>query len=193
MSKPRNEPGRIIADLAAFDNAWYKPGAGLLKRSLWYWVNALLFNSWLLPSYRAKAWLLRRFGARIGSGVVIKPRVNIKYPWRLVTGDHVWVGEGVWIDNLADVNIGSDVCISQGAYVLTGNHDYKVPGFDLVTKAIVIEDAAWIAARAIICPGVRVASGSIITAGSVLTDDTQPAQVYAGNPAKAIRARFVET
>lgn len=72
-----------------------------------------------------KIWMLRKFGAKIGKGVFIKPLVNIKYPWNLDIGDYTWIGENVWIDNLTQVKIGSNVCISQGAMLLCRNHNYK--------------------------------------------------------------------
>ena len=72
-----------------------------------------------------KAIILRVFGAKVGKGLVIRTHVRIKQPWRLSIGDHVWIGESVWIDNLVQVAIASNVCLSQGAFLLTGNHDYK--------------------------------------------------------------------
>src|SRR5687767_13826142 len=105
-------------DLSKFNNDWYRPGANIVMRVAWYVTNAFFFAS-CLPFGRLKVALLRLFGARVGQGVVIKPRVNIKYPWLLEIGSHVWIGEGVWIDNLATVTIGDHVCISQGAMLLT--------------------------------------------------------------------------
>ena len=68
-------------------------------------------------------------------GVVIKPNVKIKYPWNLYIGNNSWLGEKVWIDNLDIVSVGNNCCISQGAYLLTGNHDYRSEyfGFDYLT------------------------------------------------------------
>jgi len=83
-------------NLSLFDNKGYDPGAGFLKRGLWYCVNALAFHSWLMPFCRPKVWLLRIFGARVGSRLVIKSKVNIKYPWRLTIGDNVWIGDLRW-------------------------------------------------------------------------------------------------
>ncbi|MBI3441916.1 MAG: colanic acid biosynthesis acetyltransferase WcaF, partial [Proteobacteria bacterium] len=94
-------------NLGAYDNRGYDPGAGRLKRSLWYVVNAMLFHSWLFPGSAFKCTVLRLFGASVGKDVRIKPRVNIKYPWYLIVGDNVWIGEGVWIDNLTWVKLGS--------------------------------------------------------------------------------------
>jgi putative colanic acid biosynthesis acetyltransferase WcaF len=178
-------------DLASYDNRGYQPGRGLVARVLWYLCNALLFATWMLPLSGPKCRLLRLFGAKIGKGVVIKPRVNIKYPWRLHVGDHCWVGEGVWIDNLIEVHVGSNVCISQGAYLLTGNHDYKDRRFGFLGSPITIEDGSWVGAFAILCPGARLARSSIVTVSSVLRGDTAPDGIYSGNPATRVREREI--
>ena len=176
--------------LAAFDNKWYAPG-GKWKPAAWYFCNLIFVNTGLPFPSSFKASLLRLFGAEVGRGVVIKPHVNIKFPWLLVIGDDVWIGEGAWIDNLAHVEIGSDVCISQGAYILTGNHDYKSTAFDLVVKPVTIEDGAWIGAKATVCPGVLLGTHAIVTVSSVLAKDGEPYTIYAGNPAQAVRERKI--
>ena len=84
----------VNTDLGAFTNPDYSPGAGSVKRTLWYFTNAILFDSWIMPLYPVKAMILRWFGAKVGRGAVIKPRVNIRFPWRLQLGDNVWIGEG---------------------------------------------------------------------------------------------------
>src|SRR5450631_60718 len=109
-----------------YNNDWYKKqiGASRLKQVTWYFVNVFFFINPLNPGSGLKRALLRLFGARLGRGVVLKPGINIKYPWKLSIGDYAWIGEKVWIDNLAPVEIGKNVCLSQGAMLLTGNHDY---------------------------------------------------------------------
>lgn len=176
-------------NLSAYDNSWYKTGAGKLKMILWYFTNVLFFISAMNPSSGLKVFLLRMFGARIGKGVVIKPSVNIKYPWRLEIGDYTWIGEKVWIDNLEDVKIGANCCISQGAMLLTGNHNYRKTTFDLITKGITLEEGAWIGAFAIVCPGVTVKSHAVLAVNSVASETLQPYSVYKGNPAQYIRER----
>lgn len=178
-------------DLSAYDNRGYLPGGTSLRRAVWYIVNAILFSSYLVPSNAVKRTILRAFGARVGKHVVIKPRVNIKYPWRLAIGDHVWIGEGVRIDNLVDVRLASNVCVSQDAYLLTGNHDYKDPRFGLMTGSIEIQDGAWVGARVVVCPGVRIHSNAVITVGSVLTKDASADGIYSGNPAIWVRNRSI--
>lgn len=180
-------------NLANYDNRGYKPGAGVLKRILWYWMNAVLFHSWLFPASGLKCLILRLFGASVGKHVRIKPRVNIKYPWYLVVGDNVWIGEGVWIDNLTWVRLESNVCLSQDACLLTGNHDYKDPSFGLVVGEILIEDGAWVGARATVCPGVRLGRQSVLTVGSVLQKSGKENGIYRGNPAELIRERAISS
>jgi putative colanic acid biosynthesis acetyltransferase WcaF len=178
-------------DLSKFNNDWYDPGANLVVRLAWYATNAIFFAS-CLPFSRLKVVLLRLFGARVGGRVVIKPRVNIKYPWLLEVGNHVWIGEGVWIDNLAKVAIGNHVCVSQGAMLLTGNHNYRREAFDLMTGTIVLEDGVWIGAQSVVCPGVICRSHAVLSVGSVATKSLDAYGIYQGNPAVKVRERVIE-
>ena len=178
-------------DLSRFDNSWYDPGRGLAVRTLWFLVNALFLQNPINPFSGLRVALLRAFGARIGRAVVVKPSVNVKYPWNLSIGDHSWIGEHAWLDSLAEIRIGSSACISQGAYLCTGNHDWSDPAFGLIVKPIVIEDGAWIGARAVVLPGVTVKTHSVVTSGSVVSADIGPYQVCTGNPAVAVKDRRV--
>lgn len=179
-------------DLSHYDNSWYNPGGGPLKRVLWYFVNTWFINCGWNPVVGVKVRLLRLFGAKIGKGVMIKPNVNIKYPWHLKVGDYVWIGEDVWIDNLVDVSIGAHACLSQGAMLLCGNHDFTTPTFDLIVKPIVIEDGGWVGAKSIVCPGVTMGSHSMLVAGSVASKDLMEYSVYRGNPAVKVKDRKIE-
>ena len=176
---------------STFDNSDYDPGHGFFIRTIWYYVNVLIFKSYIFPFYGMKSLILRLFGASVGSGLVIKPNINIKYPWFLSIGNNVWLGEGSWIDNLSMVEIGDNVCISQGALILTGNHNYTKQTFDLVTKKIIIKDGVWIGAKAIVCPGVICESHSVLSVGSIATNNLQAYTVYSGIPAEPIRERKI--
>ena len=178
-------------DLSTYNNTWYKPGS-TLKILLWYFVNVLFFINPLNPISSLKVFLLKLFGAKIGSGVVIKPGVNIKYPWLLTIGDYSWIGEKVWIDNLAKVTIGKHVCVSQEAMLLCGNHNYKKTTFDLLVSEITIDDGAWVGAKTVVCPGVNIKSHAILTVNSVATKTLEAYYIYQGNPARQIRKREIE-
>lgn len=176
---------------AQFDNRWYKPGRNAVTRAIWHSCNSLLLMSFL-PGNAWRRSLLRLFGARIGKGVVIKPRVNVKYPWNLSIGDHSWLGEGVWMDNLGKIVIGSNCCISQGALLLCGNHNYLKATFDLMVGDITLENGVWIGAKALVCPGVTCHSHAVLSAGSTATRNLEAYTIYSGNPATAVRERKIE-
>ena len=175
--------------LSAFSAKYFDKGAGLFKRVLWFLVNTLFVRGTWNPCMGVKIWLLRIFGARIGKGLVIKNGVNIKFPWKLEIGNNVWLGESCWIDNLDKVFIGNNVCISQGALLLTGNHDYTLPTFDYRNAPIVVEDGAWVGAKSVVCPGVTISNHSILTVGTIVTKNTEAYGIYQGNPAVKIRIR----
>lgn len=177
-------------DLSKFENSWYNPG-NKIKILIWYFVNMFVFKTMLPIPSGVKAKILRAFGAKVGSDVVFKPNISIKYPWFLSVGDNCWIGEGVWIDNLAQVSIGNNVCLSQDSYLLTGSHNYKKETFDLILGEIVLEDGVWIGAKAIVCPRVTCKSHSILAVGSIATKVLDEYGVYQGNPAVLKRKREI--
>jgi len=177
--------------LNTFQNNWYQPGGNALSRVLWYTCNALIMKSGL-PGSSWRAFLLRVFGATVGKSVVIKPRVSIKYPWRVRVGDYTWIGEGCWIDNLGNVAIGAHCCLSQGSMLLCGNHNYKKTTFDLMVGEITLEDGVWIGAQALVAPGITCHNHSILTAGSIATKNLDAYGIYTGNPAVKVRERNIE-
>jgi putative colanic acid biosynthesis acetyltransferase WcaF len=176
-------------DLQHYDNSWYNTGSGITKRLLWYFANILFIKNTLNPSSWIRVKVLRTFGAKIGRGVNIKPGVNVKYPWNLEIGNYAWIGENVWIDNLGKVTIGNNVCISQGAMLLCGNHDYKRSTFDLIVGDITLENGAWVGARSTVCPGVTLHSHAVLSVNSVASRDLDSYAIYQGVPAVKIRER----
>lgn len=166
----------------------WSPGAPRGLQVLWVLLGQPLLGSELPGSGWRKA-LLRGFGARIGAGGRLKPRLRVKFPWRLAVGEHCWLGEAVWIDNLALVTIGDRVCISQGAYLCTGNHDFRSPGFDLQLGDITIGADAWIAARAVLAPGTKVQERAVVGLGAVASGTVAAGTVVRGNPAVAVAQR----
>ena len=178
-------------DLSKYNNDWYQPGGSVLKKTCWYVLHAIFIHS-AFPFSSFKVFLLRLFGASIGTSVTIKPNVTIKYPWHLTIGNHVWIGEQVWIDNLSRVTIKNNCCVSQGAMLLCGNHDYSKTSFDLIVKDITLEEGVWIGAKSIVCPGVSIGSHSVLTVNSVATSNLEPWGIYQGNPAIKIKERVIK-
>lgn len=177
--------------LDRYTTGTYTTGAPLWKQLLWYFVGAPLVRSYMIPFSGIKVNILRWFGAEIGRDVRIKTGVRVKFPWRLIIKDFVWIGEDAWIDNLDLVTIESHCCISQAVYLCTGNHDWSDREFALKTAPIYIETGSWIAAQATIVAGVRVGQGAVLGLGSVATRSLESMTIYSGNPAIAIKARKI--
>lgn len=169
----------------------YTPGAPYIKQLLWYFLGQPLFRSYWLPVSGLKVKLLRLFGAQVGEGVRVKPGVIIKFPWRIAIGNYVWLGEQVWLDNVIDICIDDHVCISQGAYLGTGNHNWRDPNFSLRLSAIHLESKCWIGAKAVIGPGVTVGHGAVLCLGSIAGKSLAPMTIYAGNPARPVKTRQI--
>ena len=178
-----NEPKMLKRDLSSYATEGWQPGRTFVIRTIWYFISLLFFEHGWLPVTAPKVWLLRLFGSKIGCGVVLRPNVRIKFPWRLAVGDHSWIGRDVWIENLADVIIGADVCVSQGAYFCTGSHNCRSNSFDLRIRPIVVEHGAWIAARSVVLGGVTVGNHSVVAACSMLNQDLPALHIAMGVPA----------
>jgi putative colanic acid biosynthesis acetyltransferase WcaF len=165
-------------------------GRGVLVETLWYALKCAFFTTILPWPSALKVSILRLFGAKMGSGVVIKPRVNIHLPWKLTVGDHCWLGEGAWILNLEEISIGAHVCVSQNAFLCTGNHDFRNPGMPYRNAPIAIEDGAWIAAQTFIGPGVSIGREAVVLAGSVVLKSLEGGNVYQGSPCVMTGSRW---
>lgn len=181
--------------LDLFTNTGFDRGASRVVEFLWLMSSGLMIASWV-PGSRWRCALLRIFGAQVGVGVVLKPNVRVKFPWRLSIGDYVWIGESVWIDNLDRVSIGSHSCISQGVYICTGSHDWRDISFSLLTKPVVIEDNCWIGAFARIAPGTIMEKGAVLMMGAMgrgrLTGEMVHSGVANAPPRKRGRVREPE-
>jgi len=176
--------------LDLFHSRDFERGRSRSVEGLWLMVSWLFVDSWL-PGSALRAFWLRLFGARIGRGVRLKPRLRVKFPWRLAVGDHAWLGEGVWIDNLALVTVGDHCCISQASYLCTGSHDWSREDFALTVSPIALEDQCWVGARAVLGPGVTMHQGAVLGLAGVALADLEPWSVYLGNPAARVRSRHV--
>ena len=185
-------PEPATVDLSGFDSTCqpdYDIGRSFPVRTAWFFLGMPLLRCSLIPSSAFRKSLLRLFGAKIGEGAVIKSGVRVKFPWKLKMGNHCWIGEDCWIDNLAPVVLGDHVCLSQNVYLCTGSHDWTDPRFHLITRAIRIDNGAWIAARVSVGPGATVGNHAVAGFGSVVTGYIPPYEIHGGNPAVFIRRR----
>ncbi|WP_367757278.1 WcaF family extracellular polysaccharide biosynthesis acetyltransferase [Flavobacterium sp. WC2430] len=178
-------------NLSSFDaSSGLDRGVNKLIEILWYLLKIFFFlSSFPFPS-KIKVFILRCFGATIGKGVVIKPRVNIHFPWKLVVGNHVWIGEEAFLLNFEQLYIGNNVCISQRAFLCGGNHDYKIPSMPYRNGPITLQDGCWVGASVFVGPNVTIGIDSVVSAGSVVTQSLEKNGIFRGNPAQLIKNRW---
>jgi len=188
MSENTNPLSRV--KLKNFDSNEFDRGAGSLKEVLWYLIKVIFFLSAVPYPNFLKLQLLKLFGASIGKGIVIKPRVNIHFPWKLEIGNDVWIGEEACFLNFEKLSLGSNVCISQRAFLCGGNHDYKDPSMPYRNGPITVQDGVWIGACCFIGPGVTIGYDTVVTAASVVTNNLEPNIIVRGNPAIYVKNRW---
>lgn len=160
-----------------------------LARVLWGCVYLLLFEYSPKPFHQWRAFILKIFGAKMGSGVHVYPKVKIWAPWNLELGDECGIANGVILYSQDKIKIGKRTVISQGAHLCTGTHDYTHPGFPLITKPISIGNHVWIATEAFIHPGVVIEDGCVIGARSVVTKSMPAWMICSGHPCIYIKPR----
>jgi putative colanic acid biosynthesis acetyltransferase WcaF len=167
----------------------WNSGAPFLVCTVWFCIGAPLLSARWIPGSAWRVMLLRAFGTRIGIGCRLKPGLRIKFPWRLQVGNACWLAEDAWIDNLAPVILGDRVCLSQGAYLCTGNHNFRSPSFDLLLGPITIDSDAWIAAHTVVAPGTHVGSSAVVALGAVVNGNVPSGSIVRGNPAVIMGTR----
>lgn len=179
-------------DLAHYRNRHSKRSK--IARALWFVVWLFLFRPTISRSRFFIAWrnrLLLLFGAKIGCRSVVMSSCRIWQPWQLEMGNYSCLGERVDCYSVDRIVIGNRVVVSDGAYLCGASHDITSPTMELIHKPIILGDDSWVAARAIILPGVTVGEGAVVGAGSVVTRDVAPWTVVAGNPAREIKKRVL--
>jgi putative colanic acid biosynthesis acetyltransferase WcaF len=189
MRADRDSEKRDPIDLSLAGTPGYSRGRSRFVEALWWVTEFFVLTNPLQPSSRMRVVALRVFGSSVGRNVILRPRLRVKYPWRLEIGDHSWIGEEVWLHNQDRLRIGSNVVISQGTFITTGSHETQST-MDLVTKSVIIEDGAWLTVRCIVLPGSEVGRNAIATPGSVVRGKLEQDTLYGGNPVQPLGPRF---
>lgn len=186
---PQGAAGPRVIDLSRAPGeraAWGRPAALVY---LWGLVELLVVTNPLQISSSLRVRALRAFGAQIGEGVILRPRVRVKLPWKLSVGDRSWIGEGVWLHNQDQLTIGSDVVLSQDTFVTTGSHAFRTD-MGLTTRPVVIEDGAWVTSRCIVLAGVRIGRSALVTPGTVVRSDVPAGALFGARGGEVLGQRF---
>jgi len=185
-----NAADHIPADTAA--DPYLRPAFSLrdrLRRLNWNICWAVLYRTSPRPLHSWRSFLLRLFGATMGTNCHFYPRSKVWAPWNLICANQVTAGDGAEIYNPAPVTLGSHAILSQDAYVCAATHEYDDPAFPLIAYAMNIGAYAWVCARASVAPGVNMGEGAVLGLGSVATRSLDAWTVYAGVPAVKVKER----
>lgn len=187
LESPLETPAWI--DLSRYDQSWFDRGRPNWLILLWWLVQSLIFP--LTPHFASgiRVKVLRWFGAKIGRGVVIRPRARFLFPWRVEIGEYSWIGNDVVFYSLDWIRVGSHAVISQKSYLCTGSHDTSDPAFGLKTAPITIGNGAWVATDSFVAPGVTIGANAVIGARSSVFQDIAAGWMAVGSPCKPLRER----
>lgn len=161
-------------------------------------IGAILFKIKSINNYFLKYYSKSLF-KKIGENVYIGNNCYFSYK-NIEIGNHVYIGHNcIFQSTHGMIVIGNYVMFGPGVHIHGGNHIYNKIGsymYDIKKEknysdgSIIIDDDVWIGANAILLSNIKIGTGSIIAAGSIVTKDVQPYTIVAGNPAKFIKNRF---
>lgn len=164
-----------------------------LLRLLWGLVWPL--GTWFLPRSAGMPWkrfLLRAFGAKVADTANVYTSARVFYPPYLEMGEYSCLASDVDCYNVAPIRIGANSTVSQGALLCAASQDITHAHNTLITSPIVIEDQAWVGARAYIGMGVTIGQGAVVEATASVYKNVEAWTVVGGNPAKIIKSRVVK-
>jgi putative colanic acid biosynthesis acetyltransferase WcaF len=189
---PAATPADSPIDLSKATNGDFTMGRSKVWIGLWILAEYLFVSNPLQLSSTVRIAVLRAFGAKIGDGVIMRPRLRVKFPWRLTVGERCWIGEGVWFHNQGQITVGADTVVSQESFITTGSHELSRT-MDLVVKPVIIGSGVWITSRCMVLQGLHIGDNAVVLPGAVVSCSLDPQGIYGGVPAKFISRREMDT
>ncbi|HEY2589274.1 MAG TPA: sugar O-acetyltransferase [Tepidisphaeraceae bacterium] len=133
--------------------------------------------------------VLSELFGRGGDTVWMQPPFFCDYGTNILLGERVFFNFNCVVLDVCEVRIGDCALIGPAVQIYTPMHpmDAALRRRQEYGRPVEIGSDVWIGGGAIICPGVRVGSRSVIGAGSVVTRDVPDDVFAAGNPCRVIR------
>ena len=177
-----DHPSRFLRRLGSH----LRPARRFWGATRFYFYNHLITH---VPLYFLRHWYLRCFlGYRIGAGAAVHMGCFFT-GWDLTVGDSSIINRRCYIDGRQGVIIGSNVSISPECYIVSNSHDVQSAHFSGKGGTVVIDEYAWLGARAIVLPAKHIGRGAVVGAGAVVVRDVAPFEIVGGNPAEVISRR----
>lgn len=164
-------------------------GKSVFVVQLWWICSKIFINGSPQFMYGFRRLILRLFGAKIGKGVLIRPSVEITYPWKINIGNYSWIGDNVVLYSLGNIYIGSNSVVSQKSYLCSADHDMNSYSFEIRSFDIKIGDKVWVASDCFVGPGVSIGNGCVIGARSTVFENQPEMYLCYGYPCKPQRLR----
>ena len=176
------------------------PGAALIRLAFGtysYAENVLRIAMELLP-HPVRFFIYKLLFARLGAQSMIDYQSYFRYPWKMRIGRGVWINRGcefygAMMAQGGEITIGDHCAFGPHVRILTATHDYSRLDLPDTAGSVTIGDHVWVGAGATILPGVTIGSGAVVAAGSVVTRDVAPFTIVAGDPARFIKTRELES
>lgn len=169
----------------------HAPRDPVVRALLWNEIGRFVFRLTPHPAYRVRRSILRLFGTKLTPRTKVLKTVRIDRPWNLTIGERTNIGDQAVIRAAHPVRIGDRCTLSQFATLTTEMRDPVLPGHPVVVGPIVMEDDSWVAADALVLPGVTVHEGAVVGARSLVVEDIAPWSIATGEPATARKTRRI--
>lgn len=164
-----------------------------IKGLAWWVVRYFLFRPSFVLGNSWRCALLRIFGAQISKKVVIDPSVKIDFPWNLQIGTQSIIARGVILNCMGQIDIGSQVRISEYSHLCAGTHLYEREDMRIERSGIKVGDQVWLATDTFVGPGVSIGNSVILAARSSAFSDLPPGYICLGEPARVFKKRSEKT
>lgn len=142
---------------------------------------------------KIRAMYYKTFGCKIEQNVSIS--ANVRITGHLEIGSSTSIAHNCTLSGRnVGIFIGNNVMIAPNCVFVAFDHSFDnvdIPMIEqgVIEESIIIEDDVWIGANCTITKGVKIGTGSIIAANSVITKNVENYSIYGGVPAKFIRSR----
>jgi acetyltransferase-like isoleucine patch superfamily enzyme len=167
----------------------------ILGRNIKCWGRILITKS---PESRIVIGNQVRIGSdflRAGIALFSKCKIRAFGPSQIIIGNHVALSGTSISCRTTRIEIGDGTIIAPNCIIM--DSDFHAPwppenrtynmGYER-DREVIIERNVWIGLNCLILKGVRIGENSIVSAGSVVSEDVPPNVIVAGNPAKMIKA-----
>jgi len=157
---------------------------------IWRFIDFWMFQPSLTIFSTYRVFLLKLFGAKIGKGCYIGPKVKIYKPWKIIIGNYTSIDDHVTLLSSNKIIIGDYVSIAKFALIIGGGHDIRSRYFENNALPIYIGNGAFIGAASFVGRGVTIGQFSVLGARSLTFKDIPENSIAIGSPAKVKSERI---